>query len=141
MPASNWPEYWSHASSFSAFFLFERLPDCYRTVEMLVDVEGYSYAEAAALLCVPVGTVRLRLSRARFALQRALWRQVTPGRRAVSEPERIGRESPPVPSRGHGLTSSVSRRTAFLISGHDLGPSVGKHCPERLERHLAQGQA
>ncbi|WP_107222016.1 sigma factor-like helix-turn-helix DNA-binding protein [Thauera aromatica] len=104
MPASNCPEYWSHASSFAAFFLFERPPDCYRTVEMLIDVEGYSYAEAAALLCVPVGTVRSRLSRARFALQRALWRQARsaglvaaqgmPGRRAVSEPERIGRESP-----------------------------------------------
>lgn len=52
-----------------------RLPDCYRTIEMLVDVEGYSYAEAAALLCVPVRTVRSRLSRARSALQRALWRQ------------------------------------------------------------------
>jgi RNA polymerase sigma-70 factor (ECF subfamily) len=38
-------------------------------------IEGYTYAEAAELLEVPIGTVRSRLSRGRGLLQRALWKQ------------------------------------------------------------------
>lgn len=52
----------------------DALPDAHRVVVVLVDVQGYSYPEAAAVLRVPVGTVRSRLSRARAQLQRALWR-------------------------------------------------------------------
>jgi RNA polymerase sigma-70 factor (ECF subfamily) len=51
------------------------LPDGFRTVVVLVEIEGYAYAEVAEMLCIPVGTVRSRLSRARSLLQRALWRQ------------------------------------------------------------------
>jgi RNA polymerase sigma-70 factor (ECF subfamily) len=40
---------------------------------VLVDVQGNSYGEAAAILGVPVGTVRSRLARARAQLQRELW--------------------------------------------------------------------
>lgn len=43
-----------------------------RSVLVLVDVEGFSYDEAAAALDVPVGTVRSRLFRARRSLQNAL---------------------------------------------------------------------
>ncbi|MGN2391120.1 RNA polymerase sigma factor [Pelomicrobium sp. G1] len=53
----------------------DSLPDEFRLVVVLVDLEGYAYAEAAELLHVPVGTVRSRLSRARGLLQRALWKQ------------------------------------------------------------------
>lgn len=53
----------------------DALPDAYRMVVVLVEVQGYSYTEAAQLLEVPVGTVRSRLNRARAQLQRALWRQ------------------------------------------------------------------
>jgi RNA polymerase sigma-70 factor (ECF subfamily) len=53
----------------------DALPDPFRIVVVLVDVQGYSYGEAAALMGVPVGTVRSRLSRARSALQRSLWQQ------------------------------------------------------------------
>ena len=49
------------------------LPDTFRIAIVLVDVEGYSYREAAELLGVPIGTVRSRLARARAQLQRALW--------------------------------------------------------------------
>ncbi|KAB2911551.1 MAG: sigma-70 family RNA polymerase sigma factor [Hyphomicrobiaceae bacterium] len=49
------------------------LPDDYRTVVVLVEMQGQSYAEAAEILSVPLGTVRSRLSRARSLLQRALW--------------------------------------------------------------------
>lgn len=51
----------------------DALPDVFRVAVVLVDVQGYSYAEAAELLAVPVGTVRSRLARARSALQRSLW--------------------------------------------------------------------
>ncbi len=51
------------------------LPDEFRLVVVLVMVQGYSYAEVAEMLRVPVGTVRSRLSRGRGLLQRALWKQ------------------------------------------------------------------
>jgi RNA polymerase sigma-70 factor (ECF subfamily) len=44
----------------------------YREVVILVDVEEYSYADAADALGVPVGTVRSRLYRARRLLQERL---------------------------------------------------------------------
>jgi RNA polymerase sigma-70 factor (ECF subfamily) len=49
------------------------LPEHYRVVVTLADVEGFTYGEIAAALDVPVGTVRSRLARARSALQRTLW--------------------------------------------------------------------
>lgn len=49
------------------------LPEHYRVVVLLADVEGFKYAEIAETLDLPVGTVRSRLARARCALQRALW--------------------------------------------------------------------
>jgi RNA polymerase sigma-70 factor (ECF subfamily) len=51
----------------------DALPEAFRIAVVLVDVQGHSYAEAAELLGVPIGTVRSRLARARGALQRALW--------------------------------------------------------------------
>jgi RNA polymerase sigma-70 factor (ECF subfamily) len=49
------------------------LPEHYRLVVVLADVEGLKYGEIAETLAVPVGTVRSRLARARSALQRTLW--------------------------------------------------------------------
>jgi RNA polymerase sigma-70 factor (ECF subfamily) len=49
------------------------LPDHYRVVVVLADVEGLKYGEIAETLNVPVGTVRSRLARARSALQQTLW--------------------------------------------------------------------
>ena len=46
----------------------ERLSEDFRLVVLLVDVEGFTYEEAAAALACPVGTVRSRLARARRAL-------------------------------------------------------------------------
>ncbi len=48
------------------------LPDRFRTLVTLVDVEGLSYAEAAELLGVPVGTVMSRLHRARARMRHRL---------------------------------------------------------------------
>jgi RNA polymerase sigma-70 factor (ECF subfamily) len=49
------------------------LPEHYRVVVVLADVEGFKYCEIAEALDMPIGTVRSRLARARAALQRTLW--------------------------------------------------------------------
>jgi RNA polymerase sigma-70 factor, ECF subfamily len=49
-----------------------RLPEAFARVIRLVDLEDYSYADAASLLGVPVGTVMSRLFRARQRLARDL---------------------------------------------------------------------
>ena len=48
------------------------LPTARRDVVVLVDVEGFTYAEASAALGVPVGTVMSRLHRARRKLREQL---------------------------------------------------------------------
>lgn len=48
------------------------LPGSYREVVLLVDVNDQSYETAAAVLDVPIGTIRSRLFRARRLLQEAL---------------------------------------------------------------------
>jgi RNA polymerase sigma-70 factor (ECF subfamily) len=48
----------------------ERLPEDHRAVLLLVTVEDLSYAEAARVLGIPVGTVMSRLARARERLRR-----------------------------------------------------------------------
>jgi RNA polymerase sigma-70 factor (ECF subfamily) len=53
---------------------FERLPENFRTLVLLVDVEGLTYREAAEALDVPVGTVMSRLSRGRGLLRLELAR-------------------------------------------------------------------
>jgi RNA polymerase sigma-70 factor (ECF subfamily) len=53
----------------------DALPEAYRIVVIMVEVQGFSYAEVAETLSVPVGTVRSRLSRGRALLQASLWRQ------------------------------------------------------------------
>jgi RNA polymerase sigma-70 factor, ECF subfamily len=47
-----------------------KLPEEQRTVVLLVGLEGMRYEEVAAVLGVPVGTIRSRLSRGREALRR-----------------------------------------------------------------------
>ncbi len=50
----------------------QAIPEVYRSMIVLVDVEGYGYEEAAAALHVPLGTVRSRVARGRLALRREL---------------------------------------------------------------------
>jgi RNA polymerase sigma-70 factor (ECF subfamily) len=48
------------------------LPDGFAAVLYYADIEGYTYAETAAILDVPIGTVMSRISRARKRLRIAL---------------------------------------------------------------------
>lgn len=49
------------------------LPEPFRVVLVLADMQGHAYQEIAEMLNVPIGTVRSRLARARAQLQKALW--------------------------------------------------------------------
>jgi RNA polymerase sigma-70 factor (ECF subfamily) len=51
---------------------FEQIPQHYRAVVMLADVQEFAYKEIAEILQIPIGTVMSRLSRGRQALREAL---------------------------------------------------------------------
>lgn len=53
----------------------DTLPDPFRVVVVLVEIQGCTYEETAELLEIPLGTVRSRLNRARGLLQKQLWEQ------------------------------------------------------------------
>jgi len=73
----------------------ESLPETFRTVVLLSDVEGFSYKEIAEMLNIPIGTVMSRLHRARRQLQVKLWDYARQARH-VSEkvPPRAGGGGP-----------------------------------------------
>jgi RNA polymerase sigma-70 factor (ECF subfamily) len=48
------------------------LPEEFRTVLLLCDIEGFTYAEIAEIMDCPLGTVRSRIARARQKLLRQL---------------------------------------------------------------------
>jgi RNA polymerase sigma-70 factor (ECF subfamily) len=52
--------------------MLEELPDVYRQVLTLIDVNELDYTEAAQVLAVPVGTVKSRLARARLRISEIL---------------------------------------------------------------------
>lgn len=51
----------------------DALPEAFRMVVVLADMEGFSYQDISRMLGLPIGTVRSRLARARSRLQKALW--------------------------------------------------------------------
>lgn len=51
----------------------DALPEVFRVVVVLSELEGFSYQEIADMIGVPIGTVRSRLSRGRSLLQKAVW--------------------------------------------------------------------
>ena len=63
---------------------FAGLPGEQRAVMILAGVEGFSYAEAAEVLGVPVGTVMSRLSRGRERLRQAMTAAAPAGQRQNS---------------------------------------------------------
>jgi RNA polymerase sigma-70 factor, ECF subfamily len=50
------------------------LPEVFRTVVVLCDVEDMSYQEISRILEIPSGTVKSRLARGRSLLQKKLWK-------------------------------------------------------------------
>ncbi|HTJ02321.1 MAG TPA: RNA polymerase sigma factor [Methylovirgula sp.] len=65
----------THAQVLAAI---DRLPDEHRGVFLLIAVEELSYAEAASILDIPIGTVMSRLHRARARLQSLLTDNASP---------------------------------------------------------------
>jgi RNA polymerase sigma-70 factor (ECF subfamily) len=51
----------------------ESLPDQFRLVVILADLEDFSYKEIADIIDAPIGTVMSRLFRGRKLLQKELW--------------------------------------------------------------------
>jgi RNA polymerase sigma-70 factor (ECF subfamily) len=51
----------------------DSLPESFRQVVILSDIEGFSYQEIADILSIPIGTVMSRLHRGRRQLQVKLW--------------------------------------------------------------------
>src|SRR5574341_439464 len=51
----------------------DSLPESFRQVVVLADIEGFSYKEIAEILGIPIGTVMSRLHRGRRQLQVKLW--------------------------------------------------------------------
>ena len=49
------------------------LPEDFRMVVSLADIDGFSYKEMATILDIPIGTVMSRLHRGRKLLQKSLW--------------------------------------------------------------------
>ena len=70
------------------------LPPHYRSVIVLVDVDGRSYEEAAAILDVAIGTIRSRLFRARRLLQDCLFEYARDAGIRVADPGLTGDTNP-----------------------------------------------
>jgi RNA polymerase sigma-70 factor, ECF subfamily len=56
----------------NVFRALDELPENFRQVVLLADVEGFAYREIAEIIDVPVGTVMSRLHRARRRLRERL---------------------------------------------------------------------
>jgi RNA polymerase sigma-70 factor (ECF subfamily) len=68
-----------HESSRQIYDVLDELPEVYRTVITLVDINELDYAEAAQALRVPIGTIKSRLARARILMQKKLRESWQPG--------------------------------------------------------------
>lgn len=67
------------------------LPPEFRSIVILVDVQGLDYTEAANAIGKPLGTVKSRLARGRLRMRECLrgaWELLPPGLRLVEESER-----------------------------------------------------
>ena len=78
-----------HESAGSVRSLVASLPDQFREVLVLRDVEDLSYREIADAIGAPIGTVMSRLARARSML-RAAWRSLETSETSEAGPKRAG---------------------------------------------------
>ena len=101
-----------------------QLPEEQRSVILLVGLEGMRYEEVAAVLDVPVGTIRSRLSRGREALRRLTGAVPDENAEAVISESKASPCSLPGNLRGPALHSQVAVNSAIL--------------PQRPRRSIAQ---
>lgn len=90
-----------------------KLPEEQRSVLLLVGLEGMRYEEVAAVLNVPVGTIRSRLSRGREMLRQLMG--MVPDR--DPQPARVAnlrRPQPALPQRSYG--GHEAARTGFQLA-------------------------
>jgi RNA polymerase sigma-70 factor (ECF subfamily) len=92
------------------------LPDCFRTVVFLADVQGYQYAEIASLTGTPIGTVMSRLHRGRRILRERLSGEISavPAARNSGRQLTAIRREVPVPA---GQASSVQASPVQASTG------------------------
>ena len=93
-----------------------KLPEEQQSAILLVGLEGMRYEEVAAVLDVPVGTIRSRLSRGREALRKLVG--IEPDDRELSRPD------------GSGVRPDTARRGTPSVNGASL----------RLHAHKAKLQ-
>ena len=97
---------------------FAELPEDQRAVLFLIGVEDFSYAEAARILGVPIGTVMSRLSRGRERL-----RQYMDGNHGrIRSRRRIAKRWPRPSPTIAGLLSAVSNPGAVAVVDDDSQP-------------------
>ena len=65
-----------------------RVPENYRAVILLADVQEFAYKEIAAMLSIPIGTVMSRLNRGRKLLRQELTNYVADLAETVHQPAR-----------------------------------------------------
>ncbi len=61
-----------HLTDTEVIGALNKLPEHYRIVVLLADVQEFDYKEVAAILDIPIGTVMSRLSRGRTQLKKSL---------------------------------------------------------------------
>jgi RNA polymerase sigma factor (sigma-70 family) len=118
----------------------ERLPEKYRTPVVLCYLEGLTYEETARRIGCPVGTVRVRLSRARDRLRAGLSRRgIGPGCLTAAGLA-DGLAPPPAPAPA-GWVEATSCASWALLSGRSVAvgmvPARALALSEGVTRMLA----
>lgn len=89
-----------------------KLPEEQRSAILLVGLEGMRYEEVAAVLDVPVGTIRSRLSRGREALRRLVDMDDRSAVPEDAEARRIERRPPMPPAANANRLEAIPARQA-----------------------------
>ena len=110
-----------------------KLPHTQRSVILLIGLEGMSYGEVAAVLKVPVGTIRSRLSRGREALRR-LTGVVQAKEADIVMPRPTLGNRPTRPFDALGRSSEISVDRGGLLSRRLAGRSGKRSSPYLLSR-------
>jgi RNA polymerase sigma-70 factor, ECF subfamily len=85
------------------------LPDSFKTVLYLADVQGYRYSEIAEIMGTPIGTVMSRIHRARHLLRTRLLGQIQPQGQPAATPSLPGPDA-------EGRAGSIARTVAAVGS-------------------------